>query len=110
MAPQVGMTVGMKPGHQARFVKTISEMSLGGTARPGETSVSAESRPSRFSFSGFRARGSSSAGVPAETRPAARSRGISASFSGEPPMGIKSGDVRLGPEDEDYMGGSSSAL
>ena len=29
------MTVGMKPGHQARFVKTISEMSQGGTAPPG---------------------------------------------------------------------------
>ena len=70
----------------------------------------AESRPSRFSFSGlkFRARGSSSAGVPAgvpETRPAARSRGISASFSGEPPMGIKNEH-----DDDDYMGGSSSAL
>ena len=104
------MTVGMKPGHQARFVKTISEMSQGGTAPPaGGAAVAAESRPSRFSFSGIRARGSSSAGQPAgvpETRPAARSRGISASFSGgAPPMGIKNEH-----DDDDYMGGSSSAL
>ena len=103
------MTVGMRPGHQARFVKTISEMSQGGTAPPGGgAAVAAESRPSRFSFSGFRARGSSSAGVPAgvpETRPAGRSRGISASFSGAPPMGIKN---EL--DEDDYMGGSSSAL
>ena len=96
------MTVGMKPGHQARFVKRVAELSRAGTR--DERTVSSDAPRSRFSFSGFRSRGTSAEAPMGIT--GSRARGTSSEVPGITTTGAGGGET----EGDDYFGSSASGL